>query len=228
MEKSHTDLNKAINAIEFSWDEGMDKYVQAHQEARQRFEDAGIENTESFYLSTFYSNLPEEFENVVDILESDNKTTTIDDALGMLSEKYRKIMKKRKSRPLDNSKTSSVEQGLDQANNASTALPENPSHVLLTEMAESIKLLSARMDKQESNKTKRRKIGTGTCSICGGPDSHDRSKCWANPESAYYRPNWSRSIAAAAQRKEKQEMRDHDDGASALVGQFLRQNFGKS
>jgi hypothetical protein len=238
MEKSHTELNKAINAIDFSWTEGIDKYVQSHQEARQRFEDAGIQNTESFYLSTFYLNLPEEFENVVDILENDPKTKTIDDAMCMLSDKYRKIMKKRKM-PTEKSKSSSqVDQGdrsssseVERANNASTASQENQSQVLLSEMAESIKLLSARMDQQDSDiRTKKRKFGkNGTCTICGGPDTHAISKCWANPESIFYRPNWSRSIAVAAQRQKKQEETDHDDGgASALVGQFLRKSFGKS
>jgi hypothetical protein len=62
--------------------------------------------SDSFYLSTIYLNLPEEFENVIDILENDPKTKTIDDAMCMLSEKYREIMKKRKM-PTEKSKSSS-------------------------------------------------------------------------------------------------------------------------
>jgi hypothetical protein len=86
---SQTDLHKAINAIQFSWDEGLDKYVQKHREARQRFEDAGVKNSEAFYLSVFLSNLPEDFETVIDILESQEDTTTIAHTLFTLDLVYR-------------------------------------------------------------------------------------------------------------------------------------------
>jgi hypothetical protein len=30
---------------------GLDKYVQTHREAQQRIEDAGVKNSEAFYIS---------------------------------------------------------------------------------------------------------------------------------------------------------------------------------
>jgi hypothetical protein len=228
---SQTELHKAINAIQFSWSEGLDKYVQKHCEARQRFEDAGVENSEAFYLSVFLSNLPEEFETSIDILESQENTTTIDHTLGKLNEKYRKLTKKRKFKP-DQDQISSKASDDDDRQSNSGSTQNISHHSLLAEMAESLKLLSARLDKhddKDSTKAKKRKTANGICSSCGGPNSHDLSRCWANPESVYYRPNWDKSIAAAARRKNTQEQHDSsDESASALVGKLLGKNFGKS
>jgi hypothetical protein len=225
---SHTDLHKAIAEIKFSWNEGLDRYVQDHRQARQRFEDAGVQNTDSFYLSTFLSNLPEEFDTVIDILENNEQTKTIDDTLIKLSEKFKKLVKKRKTRKLEVS---------DDEDDSATSKPLKPekqnengqdSRALLMEMAETIKLLSAQIENKQDIRTKRRKVGT--CKICGGPDTHTLAKCWANPESVHFRPNWSRSIAAAAAKKDNQEQEDDsqaDQDASAFIGRILNKKFGK-
>jgi hypothetical protein len=211
----HTDLLDEILDLRFSWSEGMDHFIQLHQNLKLRLEAAGSKQDEAFYIAALLRGLPSEFQVFAKIVRS-SPSVKLDEVKSKLHTEYRALSKQRK----DTAVEARAEEKTD------TRMTELANLLIQGLVAQSSNSGASRGRKRhrghQSNERHRGHQSTEPCPHCQDTNmTHLPQNCWANPASREYRPNWPGSSRGGNQGTSSSRREPNSDRAGALLSKIF-------